>query len=40
MMRKKGGKIVEKESGEVYASKAAMKKHEAAESPEIGRAHV
>ena len=28
MMRKKGGKIVEKESGEVYASKAAMKKHE------------
>jgi len=35
MMRKKGGKIVEKESGEVYASKAAMKKHEAAESPEM-----
>ena len=29
---KKGGKVVEKGSGEVYASKAAMKKHEASES--------
>ena len=29
---KKGGKVVEKGSKEVYASKAAMKKHEASES--------
>ena len=29
---KKGGKIVEKGTGEVYASKAAMKRHEARES--------
>jgi len=30
---KKGGPIKEAKTGEVYASKAAMKKHEASESP-------
>jgi hypothetical protein len=35
---KKGGKVVEKGTGEVYASKAAMKKHEAKESKSEQRA--
>jgi hypothetical protein len=35
---KKGGKVVEKGTGEVYASKAAMKKHEGKESKAQERA--
>ena len=35
---KKGGMIKEAKTGEVYASKAAMKKHEAAESPAVEKA--
>ena len=35
---KKGGSIKEAGSGEIYASKAAMKKHEAAESPAVEKA--
>lgn len=35
---KKGGAVKEADSGEMYASKAAMKKHEAKESPEMEKA--
>ena len=35
---KKGGQVKEAGSGEVYASKAAMKKHEAKESPAMEKA--
>jgi hypothetical protein len=35
---KKGGKVVEKGTGEVYASKAAMKKHEGKETKAQERA--
>ena len=37
-MAKKGKMIKEAGSGEMYASKAAMKKHEAAESPAMEKA--
>lgn len=33
-------KIVERKTGEVYKSKAAMKKHEAKESPAKQRAEI
>lgn len=37
-MMKKGGAVKESDSGEMYASKAAMKKHEAKESPKMEKA--
>lgn len=38
LKKAKGGAVVEKGSGEVYKSKAAMKRHEAKESPAMERA--
>lgn len=38
MPMKKGGAVKEADSGEMYASKAAMKKHEAKESPKMEKA--